>query len=955
MLKYLESLLFEKTKDTQSSILYAQWEYDKKVVPSALNAISALFPHYSLHNETHSITIINNIVRVLGKESIAKLPAIDIWLILEASYNHDIGMVVYADELLNTLQTNDFINFFKTIQQDRQNGLYEFAIQFDIKDNKLQYKSLELNLGLHDGIKFILAEYFRQKHADRSKSVIENPDKLSTPRGVIPHRIFKILAEICSSHTKGFDEVMKLPFCEVGIDVENAHPRFISCLLRVGDLLDLDNNRFSEVMLRTITKIPIDTLNHKNKHLSIESFQIDRKINIHAKCKDYDTANITQHWFDYINTEIRDQLTKWNEIVPSEELGYLPTIGNLIVELADYDFIDGKKKPKFTIDTSKALELLQGAGLYDGAYQSIREILQNAVDATLLRIWLENEKELKSETPQSKVFKDIAEKYAIEIEIKEYDASGENKIWEFSVIDKGTGISTEELNFLMNTGSSSKNFKKANLIDTMPLWLRPSGVFGIGFQSIFMLTEQVKIETKSFFTEQFQIVELNSPNSAKDGGILIQKKTTDHKVKPGSKLSFRYETKAIPDSYSYKIADNNVNRIVRNYDPFSNDSLNIEMGKVFDEIFDFANKSCIPINLTLAGKPIPTKNNNSDNFDFFDSDNMLELNIGCNKKDEKYNKLVFYKNQNVSKIPYSITNIKFLWIALNIHKDKATKVLTLNRNEIRPEYSSELYKDLLTSSFRIITKNFDTIFESDEQKSTGSMFLNHYHNCYDFLNEFDIKKFDYWKKLKITVDSTEKEMETLLNEIESVKIINGTHFFKDEFSLNEKELTIQLYQKHCHYDYTLFFLEKLIENNSFAYYKTDNNEIILRKEQQKSPVSDDLLKKILKQNYFHYARNIIPCIEKYFKLRLKDNAFIAYVNKDWFLNDINLPYPKMVSPYLSIETAHKETKFEIQLNDKLYNWVYENRYDEKTTLEKIKKAYDDFVKEFQIETNNISE
>jgi hypothetical protein len=283
----------------------------------------------------------------------------------------------------------------------------------------------------------------------------------------------------------------------------------------------------------------------------------------------------------------------------------------------------------------------------------------------------------------------------IEVEIKEYDAKGDNKIWEFSVTDKGTGISTEELNFLMNTGSSSKNFKKANLIDSMPLWLQPSGVFGIGFQSIFMLTEQVKIETKSFFTEQFQIVELNSPNSAKDGNILIQKKTTDHKVKPGSKLSFKYETKAIPERYSYKIANNNVNRIVRNYDPFSNDSLDIEMGKVFDEIFDFANKSCIPINLIVGGKPISTKNNDSDNFSFFDEENALEMNIGCEKKEDRYQIRTFYKNQPIEK---SISNIKFLWIALNIHKDKATKVLTLNRNEIRPEYYSELYTDVLVNA-----------------------------------------------------------------------------------------------------------------------------------------------------------------------------------------------------------------------------------------------------------------
>ena len=61
MIRHLENILYEKTKDTQSEILFAQWNYDKKVIPTALNAVSSLFPHYSLHDETHSITIINNI------------------------------------------------------------------------------------------------------------------------------------------------------------------------------------------------------------------------------------------------------------------------------------------------------------------------------------------------------------------------------------------------------------------------------------------------------------------------------------------------------------------------------------------------------------------------------------------------------------------------------------------------------------------------------------------------------------------------------------------------------------------------------------------------------------------------------------------------------------------------------------------------------------------------------
>ena len=340
MIRYIENKLYEKTKDTQSEILYAQWNYDKKVIPTALQLVSNLFPHYSLHDESHSITIINNIVRILGKENIDKLSSIDLWLILEASYCHDIGMVVSSEDMIKSLQSKEFLEFFKSLLTNEKNGLYSFATQFEIRDNQIYYKSNQFDLKSHDGIKFILAEYFRTRHSDRSLEIINDPLNklsLSSPRDVIPPRIFNILGEICASHTKDFSDVMKLSFSEVGIDIEDAHPRFISCLLRIGDLLDLDNNRFSEVMLRTLTKIPIDTINHKSKHLSIKSFRVDRKeISIFAECSEYETASITQHWFNYIDSEIKNQLIHWNKIVPCKDLGFLPTIGKLEVKIEDY-------------------------------------------------------------------------------------------------------------------------------------------------------------------------------------------------------------------------------------------------------------------------------------------------------------------------------------------------------------------------------------------------------------------------------------------------------------------------------------------------------------------------------------------------------------------------------------------------------------------------------------------
>jgi len=84
-------------KHSALSLLASQWDFDKKLIPKALQSIGGLFPHYSRHDESHSKQILINIERLLG-DNIRLLSATDTWLILEAAYWHDIGMVVpHAD------------------------------------------------------------------------------------------------------------------------------------------------------------------------------------------------------------------------------------------------------------------------------------------------------------------------------------------------------------------------------------------------------------------------------------------------------------------------------------------------------------------------------------------------------------------------------------------------------------------------------------------------------------------------------------------------------------------------------------------------------------------------------------------------------------------------------------------------------------------------------------------
>ena len=79
--------------------LNSQWAFDEPLIAKALQNVSVYFPHYSRHDESHSRQILVHIERLLGEENISKLTATDTWLLLEAAYLHDIGMIVSDDQL----------------------------------------------------------------------------------------------------------------------------------------------------------------------------------------------------------------------------------------------------------------------------------------------------------------------------------------------------------------------------------------------------------------------------------------------------------------------------------------------------------------------------------------------------------------------------------------------------------------------------------------------------------------------------------------------------------------------------------------------------------------------------------------------------------------------------------------------------------------------------------------
>lgn len=74
------------------------------------------------------------------------------------------------------------------------------------------------------------------------------------------------------------------------------------------------------------------------------------------------------------------------------------------------------------------------------------------------------------------------------------------------VKDKGIGINTKDVQYIADIGSSKeKNIRVRRLMRRMPAWLKPSGVFGIGLQSVFQLTDCIEFYTRQHNQPERQI------------------------------------------------------------------------------------------------------------------------------------------------------------------------------------------------------------------------------------------------------------------------------------------------------------------------------------------------------------------------------------------------------------------------------------------------------------------
>lgn len=236
-------------------ILWTSWQQNRRWFSQLLEYTVFSAPMYSRHNAAHCEAVIHNIECLLGEEEIRRLSASDCFALLTAVYLHDIGMVGISADRQGAVKSGDFHRFVENLQKSPDPSMRWAADVFTEWASLAKNQSPEYQpqYDIYRSMVLLLAEYQRRQHADvsaqRLNEWIKDPSKLQSGLLMtgIPMRIFLQIAGCARAHGESDFQTLldTLPQYDGGFAQDTYHPMFIAVLLSLGDILDLDNNRFN--------------------------------------------------------------------------------------------------------------------------------------------------------------------------------------------------------------------------------------------------------------------------------------------------------------------------------------------------------------------------------------------------------------------------------------------------------------------------------------------------------------------------------------------------------------------------------------------------------------------------------------------------------------------------------------------------------------------------------------
>ena len=385
------------------------------------------------------------------------------------------------------------------------------------KEAEIKACFLEGNNSKIDLIKgYLISDYIRETHTNRAKEIIKNDwnEKIR----YLDTDLTVEFAEICFSHNADPLSLLNMDMqylCGNGTFV--CFP-LIGAILRLADILDFDSKRTPDVLLSNLTvRNPVSLVEWK-KHRSVEAWIINKDIiQFHAKCRHPAIESAIHKFCDLIDNELsacNNIFTEINKVYKSKNIPLVIEVPYRTdrTKIETKKDIDGNpeyifKETRFSLSKNQVIDLLMGTKLYGNPEVALRELLQNSIDACLLRQAME---------------KKWGNLYNPEITVK-YNATGEEPILE--VIDNGIGMDQYIIDkYYTNIGNSF--YKSSDFYDLKAQSnadFSPTSRFGIGILSCFMIADTLIVDTRKIYEPHSSSIPLNLTVEGHDSIFWIKK------------------------------------------------------------------------------------------------------------------------------------------------------------------------------------------------------------------------------------------------------------------------------------------------------------------------------------------------------------------------------------------------------------------------------------------------
>lgn len=310
--------------------------------------------------------------KLLG-ERVQDLTPIEAAFLILAAYWHDIGMVFKAEERARLIEEPEWVEF--------------------LQNHADAYLAVHGDLTSEPPLE-IAEWYCRWRHADRVFEYLNGgaPQGLSFRWGVLDLR--EALGNLCRSHNESIDRIQANTVLKTDFRAGEADLRFCAILLRLADILDFDRTRSPESVYQFLgLKRRSDPREQASdvewrKHLAAEGFVFpdDRSpgyaLDFIAGPDHPAVEHDLRQFLDVIESEIEHCTAllptcskRWRELVLPARIRRESIVANGY-RYGEY---------RFLLDQHQVLDLFMGENLYDDPYVFVREMLQNALDASRLR------------------------------------------------------------------------------------------------------------------------------------------------------------------------------------------------------------------------------------------------------------------------------------------------------------------------------------------------------------------------------------------------------------------------------------------------------------------------------------------------------------------------------------------------------------------------------------------